>query len=89
METILFPDTDPADTAGWLESFESVIKGEGRPRGRTILSRLIQYGYQKGVILPFTANTPYINTIPVDEQLPYPGDLDIERLVVRVADQVV
>ena len=81
METILYPDSDPADTQAWTESFDSVVSGEGRPRARYILSRLIQYGYQKGVILPFTANTPYINTIPLERQPPYPGDLDMERRI--------
>ena len=45
-----------------------------RPLGRRSAESL-------GVDIPFTANTPYINTIPCDKQLPYPGDREIERRI--------
>jgi pyruvate dehydrogenase E1 component len=81
METILLPDTDPADTQAWIESFDSVLRSQGPRRGRYLLARLIEYGFLHGVTLPFSANTPYVNTIPIDQQPPYPGDLDIERRI--------
>ncbi|MEW6270993.1 MAG: pyruvate dehydrogenase (acetyl-transferring), homodimeric type [Thermodesulfobacteriota bacterium] len=74
-------DVDPPETEAWLESFAQVIRREGEDRARLLLSRMIEYGQRNGVITPFTANTPYVNTIPVDEQPVYPGDRDIERRI--------
>jgi pyruvate dehydrogenase E1 component len=78
-------DVDPPETEAWLESFAQVIRGEGEDRARLLLSRMIEYGQRHGVITPFTANTPYINTITPDEQPVYPGDRDIER---RIKNQI-
>jgi len=60
----LHKDFDVQETEEWLEALESVIQVRGSDRARFILNRLIQKSYQSGVRLPFTANTPYINTIP-------------------------
>jgi pyruvate dehydrogenase E1 component len=46
-----------------------------------LLARLIEYGYRHGVTAPFTANTPYLNTIHASAQPPYPGDREIERRI--------
>jgi pyruvate dehydrogenase E1 component len=78
-------DVDPSDTQGWLDSFAGVIRERGEDRARLLLSRLVEYGQRNGVITPFTANTPYINTISVEDQPVYPGDRDIER---RIKNQV-
>ncbi len=62
----------------WVESLEDVLKISGPERVQQILKELELRAHRAGVRLPFTANTPYINTIPVDEQPPYPGNRDIE-----------
>src|SRR5205814_2800014 len=36
---------------------------------------------RSGIKLPFTATTPYVNTIPAEEQPPFPGSQEIERRV--------
>ncbi len=74
-------DTDPKETEGWIESFDAVIRESGAPRARQLLARLIEYGYRHGVTAPFTANTPYLNTIHASAQPPYPGDREIERRI--------
>jgi pyruvate dehydrogenase E1 component len=74
-------DTDPSETNGWVESFDAVIRDEGAERARFLLARLTEYGQRKGVVVPFTANTPYVNTIPVEDQPLYPGDREIERRI--------
>jgi pyruvate dehydrogenase E1 component len=74
-------DTDPTDTSAWIESLDAVLHTEGPQRARYLLSRLIERAIASGVSLPFTANTPYINTIPADEQPVYPGDREIERRI--------
>jgi pyruvate dehydrogenase E1 component len=74
-------DLDPDDTQAWIESFAEVIRDSGEDRGRLLLSRLVEYGQRNGVVTPFTANTPYVNTIHADDQPVYPGDREIERRI--------
>ena len=81
MEAPLNLDTNPDDTDAWIESFDTIVANEGVRRAGFLLSRLTQYAHQRGIALPFSANTPYINTISVDRQPPYPGDLDLERRI--------
>ena len=68
----------------WLQSLNAVIEREGRDRAADLMRSLQQRAAAAGIRLPFTANTPYINTIPVEEQPPYPGDRDIERRIKSV-----
>ncbi|HEY8020729.1 MAG TPA: pyruvate dehydrogenase (acetyl-transferring), homodimeric type, partial [Thermoanaerobaculia bacterium] len=74
-------DTNVEETEEWLSAFEQVVDLEGGERGQYLLRKLLEKGYEKDVILPFTGNTPYINTIPLAEQPPYPGDRAIERRI--------
>ncbi|OQY68628.1 MAG: pyruvate dehydrogenase (acetyl-transferring), homodimeric type [Polyangiaceae bacterium UTPRO1] len=77
-------DTDPKETQGWIESFDAIIRESGTARARHLLARLIEYGHLHGVTAPFSANTPYVNTIPASAQPPYPGDRQIERRIKNV-----
>jgi len=74
-------DSDPTETAEWLESLDYVLQNKGPQRVSQLLSILDETAYRHGVELPFTATTPYINTIPVDKQPPYPGKRDLERRI--------
>lgn len=74
-------DTDIDETAEWLEALEDVIEFKGSERTLFLLTKLIEKGRQLGIQLPFTANTPYINTIPAEEDPPFPGDRAIERRI--------
>jgi len=74
-------DTDRPETNDWLQSLDAVLEHHGGDRARFLVSRLIEKLFQKGVPLPFSANTPYINTIPRAKQPPYPGDRAIERRI--------
>jgi len=65
----------------WLESLESVIEREGPERANRILEQLHSRARLRGVRTPFSANTPYVNTIPLSEQPAYPGNQEIERRV--------
>jgi pyruvate dehydrogenase E1 component len=75
------PDNDVAETEEWLSALEEVVEIEGGERGQFLLRKLLEKGYEKDVTLPFTGNTPYINTIPRAKQPPYPGDRAIERRI--------
>src|SRR5215510_12785119 len=72
---------DPEEMLEWQESLDSVVADGGPVKAAEILSRLKAHAQRTGVEIPFTANTPYVNTIHVHEQPPYPGDLAIERRV--------
>jgi pyruvate dehydrogenase E1 component len=74
-------DPDPAETAEWLESLDYVLESKGPERVSHLLSVLDETAYRQGVELPFTATTPYINTIPVEKQPPYPGNRELERRI--------
>ncbi|MEO8445966.1 MAG: pyruvate dehydrogenase (acetyl-transferring), homodimeric type [bacterium] len=65
----------------WLESLNYVLQSQGPQRVTELLRKLQIYAQQHGVVIPFTANTPYINTIPADKQPVFPGSREIERRI--------
>ncbi|MBK7978659.1 MAG: pyruvate dehydrogenase (acetyl-transferring), homodimeric type [Ignavibacteriae bacterium] len=69
------------ETREWLESLEFVLQNGGPERVKQLLNELGTYAHQAGVELPFTANTPYINTIPKENEPVFPGGREIERRI--------
>jgi len=65
----------------WLSSLEYILQNGSNEQAQRILAKLQMRAQQAGVTLPFTVNTPYINTIPRGEQPPYPGNREIERRI--------
>src|SRR4026209_335417 len=65
----------------WRESLDYVIQQGDRDRVHRLLSSLRDHARAEGVGLPFSAVTPYINTIRVEEQTPLPGSQEIERRI--------
>ncbi len=79
-------DIDPEETQEWIESLDSVLQREGPERAHFLLERLIDKTRRSGAYLPFSATTAYLNTIPLSQQRPIPGDQAIEhslRSVIR------
>ena len=74
-------DTDPTETREWLDSLRYVINSRGDDRAAYLLQAIEQEAYRLGVPIPFSATTPYINTIPLDRQPPFPGNREIERRI--------
>ena len=68
----------------WLDSLDYVLASGGADRVNEILERLEEHAHKHGVDIPFTARTPYINTIPQEEEEPYPGDWDLEQWLRRL-----
>ena len=68
----------------WVESLDWVIKKKGGDRVRELLQHLQRRAYYFGIELPFTANTPYINTIPLSRQPRFPGRRELERRIKSV-----
>ena len=75
------PDTDPSETEEWLDSLDAVVDAHGKTRARFLIAKLMDRAAQLGVGVPATVSTPYVNTIPVDQQAWFPGDEDIERRI--------
>jgi len=65
----------------WLESLDSVLETGGPQVAAEILERLRAHATVNGIDLPFSANTPYANTIPVRLQPLFPGDQELERRI--------
>ena len=74
-------ELDELELKEWLESLEYVLQSGGPEKVKELLHNLDTYAQKAGVELPFTANTPHINTIPKSEQPPFPGGREIERRI--------
>src|SRR5476649_2680264 len=72
------PDIDPLETREWIEALDALIASDGAERATFLLRRLLQHARTRRVPLPQVLATPYVNTIPLAEQPPYQGNLDIE-----------
>ncbi|WP_434650038.1 pyruvate dehydrogenase (acetyl-transferring), homodimeric type [Pseudomonas sp. D1-2] len=77
----MFLDEDPQETREWLESIESVASVEGRPRAHYLIDQMLDFDANRHGDFYGRVTTPYVNTIPVDRQQPYPGDLAVERRI--------
>ncbi len=75
------PDIDPGETREWLDALEGVLATEGPDRAHFLIEQLIDNARRSGAFLPFSANTAYINTIPVEQQVHIPGDQNIEHRI--------
>ncbi|HMK29738.1 MAG TPA: pyruvate dehydrogenase (acetyl-transferring), homodimeric type [Terriglobales bacterium] len=69
------------ETREWLDSIDYVVRHSGRDRAASLLRQLERHAKQSGVTIPFSATTPYINTIPLEKQPPFPGSQEIERRI--------
>ncbi|NWF50149.1 MAG: pyruvate dehydrogenase (acetyl-transferring), homodimeric type [Ignavibacteriaceae bacterium] len=72
---------DELETREWLYSLDYVLEHSGPERVIELLHQLQIRAHKAGVSIPFSANTPYINTIPREKQPPFPGDREIERRI--------
>jgi pyruvate dehydrogenase E1 component len=77
-------DLDAQETSEWLDSLEAVVERDGEERAAYLLKRLLSHGRSAGVAVPFSANTPYTNTIPLSQEPDYPGDREIERQIAAI-----
>jgi pyruvate dehydrogenase E1 component len=72
-------DTDPAETAEWREALAAAIAAAGPERARFLLDTLAAQAQATGVNWRPDLTTPYVNTVRVQDQPPFPGDLAIEE----------
>ena len=74
-------DVDPQETREWQDAIDGVIDHEGADRAHFLIEQVIDKSRRRGAYMPFSANTAYINTIPVDRQPHMPGDPAIEEKI--------
>jgi len=72
-------DIDPIETQEWLEALRYIVENESPERAHFIIEQLQEAAQQAGINLPYKAQTAYINTIPLEKQPEYPGDLTLEK----------
>ncbi|MCL4445949.1 MAG: pyruvate dehydrogenase (acetyl-transferring), homodimeric type [Actinobacteria bacterium] len=75
------PDIDPSETSEWIDSFDEVVSVHGRTRARFLLMKLLERARSQQVDFPSTVSTPYVNSIPPDEEPWFPGDENLERRI--------
>src|SRR5258705_11913953 len=70
------------ETREWLDSLDYVLEKGGPNRAGRLLQQLALHARREGgVNLPFTATTPYQNTIPTQQQPPFPGSQEMDRRI--------
>ncbi|MFN7087853.1 MAG: alpha-ketoglutarate dehydrogenase [Burkholderiales bacterium] len=78
-------DPDPVETREWLEALDAIVENEGRERATWLLKKLLDHARQRRVPLPAVVNTPYRNTIALEDQPQFPGNAELEaRLIALV-----
>jgi pyruvate dehydrogenase E1 component len=78
------PDTDPDETHEWLEALNDVIQLEGHDRARYLLKEILYKARDLNIGLPPLTSSPYINTIPPEEEPKSPGDQKLEKTIRRI-----
>ncbi|MCE3271579.1 MAG: aceE [Ramlibacter sp.] len=77
-------DTDPAETAEWRDAFLALVATHGPARARFILDELAVLARGPRVAWSPELVTPYVNTVPVERQPVFPGDLAIEEKLASI-----
>jgi pyruvate dehydrogenase E1 component len=75
------PDTDPNETREWLDSLDAVVDAHGKGRARFLLAQLMDRARELQVGAPASVSSPYVNTIPAEEEPWFPGDEHLERRI--------
>ncbi|HWD84194.1 MAG TPA: pyruvate dehydrogenase (acetyl-transferring), homodimeric type, partial [Solirubrobacteraceae bacterium] len=76
------PDIDAIETGEWLDAIDAVVSHDGPDRARHLLTRVVERAQHAGSGPIASLNTPYVNTIPVDQEARLPGGAEgaeIER----------
>jgi pyruvate dehydrogenase E1 component len=77
-------DADPQETQEWLDALEGVVRAAGHERGLFLLKQLEARAQQMGIVAHVPPFSAYRNTIPLEQQGPYPGDLVVEERITAI-----
>ncbi|MEQ1814319.1 MAG: pyruvate dehydrogenase (acetyl-transferring), homodimeric type, partial [Candidatus Nitrotoga sp.] len=75
------PDADQQETQEWLDAIDSVLASGGPQRAHFLISQLIRKARLAGTDLPISSTTPYLNTIPLDQEQRSTGNQDLEHRI--------
>ena len=74
-------DLDPQETQEWVEAMEAVVERDGFERAQFLLRELADHAVLSGVGSPYSASTPYLNTIPPELEVRSKGDQELEQKI--------
>lgn len=74
-------DIDPEETTEWIEALQAVLENDGSERAHFLIEQMVAVTRHSGFDIPFSANTAYLNTIPVAQQAQFQGDTTIEHKI--------
>ena len=77
-------DSDPQETREWLDALEDVVRVAGHERALVLLRLLEEQAQQRGIVANVPPFSAYRNTIAVEQQGPYPGDLALEERITSI-----
>src|SRR5271157_3425975 len=77
-------DDDPSETAEWLDALDSVYDNVGGDRAAFLLTALSRRAGQLGIVSDALPFSPYRNTIRLEKQVPFPGDIDMEERITAI-----
>jgi pyruvate dehydrogenase E1 component len=77
-------DSDPAETQEWLDALAGTVRVAGNERGAYLLKRLSAHANEIGLIDRRPSYSAYRNTIQIEQQGPYPGDLALEERLTSI-----
>jgi pyruvate dehydrogenase E1 component len=76
---MIFEDKDPSGTQEWIDAFAALVEAEGLDKAIYLIQSLIDESRDFGAVQPYSATTPYYNTISLDSQVQFPESLEVER----------
>jgi len=76
-------DSDPGETSEWLQALDQIVDIDGRARAQFLMARLIEHARSRAIGVPASISTPYINTIPPEQEAWFPGDEYLEKRIRR------
>ncbi len=80
-----FPhDADPDETREWLEALHALVREAGPERARFLLDALHDESRRQGLVWQPARNTAYVNTIAVEDQPLFPGQMEIEQRLAAI-----
>ncbi|MEN9544080.1 MAG: putative pyruvate dehydrogenase [Pseudomonadota bacterium] len=77
-------DADPGETAEWRDAFVALVQQHGPERARFVLDELARLARRQRIGWQPDLNTPYANTVAVERQAPFPGDLAVEERLASI-----
>ncbi len=77
-------DADPAETAEWRDGLQSLVEASGADRAGYVLDNLLGHAATLGLRANSQTRTAYLNTIPADQEPPFPGNLAVEERIARI-----